>query len=177
MKSALVVLTVFASLAAQAVPGWSTLTCSSKAGAKQKLSLYVSRYNDYGTENPSIKVTLDGKQYVAETPDIEKQYGVTIHDAALGDIVVTADNDSEDKAKTKVGLALLSVPGTVHAFDSNGKPLKFVPSQDTDECNDGNGHAVFKGHLRGFMYQGEQSITLPTDNLDCKIAYSTGSAC
>ena len=166
-----------------AIPGGSNLICDTAANStsKQKIHLEVHRVNSVGDLAPAIEFSLNNKKYPILTPNINKQYGETIHDAVLGVVVVTADTTSTNQ-KNKIRVQVMAIPGTVKAFNSNGTPAKWdLADEDGGECIDGYGKANFQGVFTGTLETAPSTDNswVPLDNqiMDCTIDYNTGSAC
>lgn len=173
------VLILITSTAAFAVTGGSQLICQSSANSDSKQSLHVEivRMNGPGTSAPSVKISINGTNYPISTPYIGKQYGQTIHDAALGVIVVNANNYGASK-KNQLSIQIMAVPGSVKAFNREGNQVKWsLQNDDGGKCIDGNGKATFQGIFTGNLQTDTGYVPVDNQIMDCTLTYNTGSAC
>ena len=182
MKMILAISTVLlAASSALAVPGGSSLTCTSAHGSKQSLIVKLTRANTTGFATPTISVSLNAKLYEFSPTDETKNYGETVHNSPLGVIMVTAEDFDENQA-IRGGFTVTGIPKTVKAFDQDGKAVKWSLKAEANDCNDANGKAKFKGVFRGYLNIKSSSPTgtdliLDPQILDCELDYNSGSAC
>lgn len=172
------VLTLVSS-AAFAHTGGHTLTCKSaaKSGSKQVVAFELHRANDERTWAPTYSITIDAKKYEFTTDDDMKNYGSTYHNSPLGVIVVSADNYYEDNSVNTGLFEITAMPGTVKAYDTDGKLVKWSFKKENEDCYDRNGKAIFKGILKGSLDAGDKNVPVDTQVLDCELTYNSGMAC
>ena len=180
MKRLIAILVLsLASTVTMAHPGGHTLTCTSakNSGSKQVIEVSLARSNRTGWWAPKIQITVDGKQYLLDTPDEMNNYGETINDAPLGVVTVSADTSANKEAKTYGAFSVVAIPNTVKAFDEEGKPVSWKFEDEKDGCSYSNGKATFQGILHGYIGQGQQDIDIDTQIMDCELNYNSGMAC
>lgn len=161
------------STTAFAHPGSHRLSCQSvlNSGAKQKVEVSLVRSNGKGWYAPTIKVTLDKKEVVLNTPDDMDNYGSTFHNSPLKVVTVTAEVQDSGY------FSIIAIPETVKAFDLEGNPVQWSFEAEKDECNDTNGSATFKAIINGYIYQDGADDKIETQVLDCKLTYNSGMTC
>nr|BDT29710.1 hypothetical protein BHI3_31760 [Bacteriovorax sp. HI3] len=171
----LLTLLVFGTLstAAFAHPGSHRLSCHSalNSGAKQDVSVFLTRSNGKGWAAPTIKISLNNKEVVLNTPDDMDNYGSTFHNSPLKVVTVTAEVPESGY------FSVIAMPETVKAFDIDGNPVKWNFEAEKDECNDTNGSATFKAIINGYIYQDGADDKIETQILDCELTYNSGMAC
>lgn len=180
MKQLIVTLVLsLASTIAMAHPGGHTLTCKSakNSGSKQVIELSLARSNGTGWWAPKIQVTIDGKEYLLDTPDEMNNYGETFQDAPLGVVTVSADTSANKDAKTYGAFSVVAIPKTVKAFDEEGRPVTWKFEDEKDSCSYSNGKATFQGILRGYIGKDQQDTDIDAQIMDCELDYNSGMAC
>jgi hypothetical protein len=169
------------STAALAHTGSHTLTCKSaaKSGSKQIVQFSLRRSNSEKTYHPEYSITINGKKFEFATEDDDRNYGETFHNSPLGVITVTADNYYDENSANTALFSITAIPGTVKAYDTDGKLVKWNLKQEQEEdyCYDRNGKATFKGLLKGSLNTGDKSVPVDTQIMDCELSYNSGMAC
>lgn len=159
-------------------PGGHKLVCQSarNSGSNQKIKISLSRSNATGWFAPTIEMSVENKKFQLTTPDEMNNYGTTFHNSPLKVITVTADVPSEKNANTGY-FSVVAIPGSVKAFDSENKPVKWSLKAEKDECNDSSGKANFQGIIHGYLHLENSEIDIDAQILDCELTYNSGMAC
>lgn len=177
----LIPLIIFTALStnAHAHSGSQKLFCKSakNSGSQQKLKFFLKRGNVAGYVAPIIKVHLDNKQFVLNTPDDTSNYGTTLHNSPLKVITVTAEVPNDGVGNTG-HFTIVAIPETVKAFDFQNEPAKPWSIEDQKEgCYDVGGSAKFQGYIEGSIYNGKDYVEVETQILDCTLEYNPGMSC
>lgn len=177
----LIPLMIFAALSnnAHANPGGNTLVCKSakNSGSSQKLEVFVTRANEKGWINPTIKLSVDDNKFELRTPDENNNYGTTFHNSPLKVITVTVEVPLRKRGTTGK-FSIIAIPSSVKAFDDENKPAKdWTLNAQLEGCFDTNGRAEFQGYINGYLRLNDNSTSIYTQLLDCELTYSSGMAC
>ncbi|MGZ3790122.1 MAG: hypothetical protein ACXVLQ_16420 [Bacteriovorax sp.] len=159
-------------------PGGHKLVCQSAkhSGSNQKIEISLSRSNGTGWYAPTIEMSVENKKFKLTTPDDMNNYGTTFHNSPLKVITVTADVPIEKN--TNAGyFSVVAIPGSVKAFDTENKPVKWSLKAEKDECNDTNGRATFQGIIHGYLNVDSSDIYIDPQILDCELSYNSGMEC